>query len=114
MARLLADENMDVDVVESLRQFGHDVVTAFDEGLANRRIGDPAVLAHATVSSRSVLTFNRRHYHRLHKFNPTDAGIISCTEDKNTASLAQRIHDALAGSPIMAGVLIRIVKPSKP
>ncbi len=40
MSRLYADEDFPFPVVERLRQFGHDVVTAFEAGQANRGIED--------------------------------------------------------------------------
>ena len=43
MARLYADENVPFPVVEELRRLGHDVLTIFEDGKANRRYPDASV-----------------------------------------------------------------------
>ena len=45
MAQLYADENVPARVVTRLRKLGHDVLTAFQDGRANRSIDDEVVLA---------------------------------------------------------------------
>ena len=37
MARLYADENVPLPVIEELRRLGHDVLTIFEDGKANQR-----------------------------------------------------------------------------
>ena len=64
MALLYADEDFDFEVVELLRQLGHDVVTVQEAG--KRGGADVQVLQDAAVKCRAVLTFNRRHFVRLH------------------------------------------------
>ena len=54
--RFYADENFPLPVVAELRRLGHDVVTAFEDGRANRGIDDEAVLKRATTLDRIVLT----------------------------------------------------------
>jgi hypothetical protein len=44
VARLFADENFPLPVVEELRVLGHDVVTIQEAGMAERGISDPDVL----------------------------------------------------------------------
>src|SRR5438309_9251170 len=66
MARLYADEDFPLPVVERLRQLGHDVVTTLEAGQANQGIGDADQLAFATTLGRAILTRNRRRYVRLH------------------------------------------------
>jgi hypothetical protein len=111
MAHLIADENVPLALVNILRGFGHDVLTALQVGRANQGIPDPDVLAYAVSISRAVLTNNRRHFHRLHRQFPNHAGIITFTDDPDLQALAQRIHDAIVAAPTLAGVLIRIVRP---
>lgn len=53
---LYADENFPLPVVEELRRLGHDVITVFEEGLANQRVADDAILQRATQLERAVLT----------------------------------------------------------
>ena len=81
MASLYADENFDHQVVADLIARGHDVLTAQAAGNAYRGVDDPAVLAYAVANGRAVLTFNRRHFIRLHLRDPKHAGIIVCTDD---------------------------------
>jgi hypothetical protein len=66
MALLYADEDFSYPVVQRLRQLGHDLLTAHEAGQAGHRIPDAAVLAFATAAGRTVVTFNRRHFIRLH------------------------------------------------
>ncbi|HEU5015085.1 MAG TPA: DUF5615 family PIN-like protein [Roseiflexaceae bacterium] len=55
MARLYTNENFPMPVVEALRRRGHDVLTVFEDGNANQRIGDEAVLAFATADYRALV-----------------------------------------------------------
>lgn len=43
MARLYANENFPVEVVQRLRALGHDVLTTHDMGKSNQGIEDEAV-----------------------------------------------------------------------
>lgn len=45
MARLYADEQFPYEVVENLRDLGHDVLTVQEAGKANLKIPDDEVLA---------------------------------------------------------------------
>ena len=107
MANLYADENFKYAVVELLRSAGHDVLTV--QEAAEQGSDDARILAYATNAQRAVLTFNRRHFIRLHKLTPTHAGIIVCTDDDATA-LATRIDQAVAACPVLDNQLIRIVR----
>lgn len=114
MALLYADENFALSVVTELRSLGHDVLTAQQAGQANQRIPDSQVLAFAASQGRTVLTFNRRHFVRLHQQTVSTtphAGIIACTEDDDAAALALRIHQAITPLSSLANQLIRIHKP---
>jgi hypothetical protein len=113
MARLYADENFSYPVVEELRRLGHEVLTAQEAGQANKGIEDPAVLAYALGQGRALLTFNRKHFIRLHRLAGGHAGIIACTRDDDTTALAGRIHQALEAAPSLAGILLRIYRPAK-
>src|SRR5262245_17031338 len=91
---LYADENFPLAVVELLRRFGHDVVTAQEDG--RRATPDPDILARAHSLRRAVLTHNRRHFERLHRQGDPHSGIVSTTLDDD-AALAARIDAAIAG-----------------
>ena len=114
MARLHADENYDYRVVEELRKRGHDVLTANEAGRAGQGIGDAEVLAFAISQSRAVITFDRRHFIRLHQQVQPHSGIIVCTDDRDWAALAVRVHQAIAALPSLDNQLIRINRPAKP
>ncbi len=113
MARIYTNENFFYAVVDILRDWGHDVLTTKDARRANLGIPDEEVLAFAVSENRIVLTFNYRHFIRLHRLYPQHAGIIVCSEDRNYEALAHRIQDALescAGN--LDNQLIRIIKPN--
>ena len=81
MAILYADEDFSYPVVQRLRQLGHDLLTAHEAGRAGQGITDKEVLAFAIAAGRAVVTFNRRHFIRLHSEVSSHAGIIVCTRD---------------------------------
>ena len=112
MALLYADEDFDYRVVELLRQLGHDVLTVQEAG---RRGGDDRqVLTDATTFCRAVVTFNRRHFKRLHRQSTLHSGIISCTRDDDLNALAARIDQAIAAAEPLAGQHIRVNLPTAP
>ncbi len=59
MARLYSNENFPVEVIVTLREFGHDVLTSIDVGNANAQIPDETVLAFSIETERALLTLNR-------------------------------------------------------
>ncbi len=59
MARLYADENVPVPVVGELRELGHDVLTAVEDGNGNRRYPDAGV--YATASQTTNLPAAEHH-----------------------------------------------------
>ncbi|MBK6931941.1 MAG: DUF5615 family PIN-like protein [Saprospirales bacterium] len=113
MASFYANENFRRPVIEILKQLGHDVLTSLQAGNANQGIPDEEVLEFARTENRILLTFNRRHFIRLHQQNPVHPGIIVCTEDNDQEALARRIHDAVQpfdGKP--ENQLIRVNRPN--
>ena len=115
MARLYANENFPLAVVEHLRLMGHDVLTTHDVGKSNQGIEDTAVLRFAVESNRSVLTINRRDFIQLHRITPNHSGIIVCTENRDFADFARRIDIAIHGAGDLANQLVRVVRdPSRP
>jgi phage terminase Nu1 subunit (DNA packaging protein) len=114
MAALYADEDFPQPVVAQLRAFGHDVLTAGDDGRAGQGISDVDVLARATALGRAVLTHNRADFRKLHAADPGHAGIVTATRDADVAALAGRIDAAVRGLPAIAGQLVRVVRPNAP
>lgn len=78
------------------------------------RSPDPLVLARAIQLGRAVITFNRRHYVRLHRLNSAHAGIVAVTDDPDAPAVATRILAALTGVTDLSGRLIPVDKPSRP
>lgn len=111
MARIYTDENFPFPVVEFLRAFGHDVLTAKDAGNTNQKIPDENVLEFAVTSERAVLTRNRRDFIKLHRQNTKHAGIIVCTECNYFECQAIRIHKAISDERDLKAKLIRINRP---
>ena len=112
MARLLADENLPLAVVEGLRSHGHDIVT-LAASLLSTGVSDADVLALARVEQRAVVTLNRREFFRLHRDQPDHEGIIACTFDPDFAGQAQRIDAALPVDGLLRGVLLRVNRPPR-
>lgn len=111
MARLLADENFPLPVVQALRSAGHDVQTALDAGLL--ATPDPVILAAATADARAVLRQDRDYVH-LHKRDPAHAGIVFVTKVDDILATAARVHAAIAGETDLTGQLIRVYLPNPP
>ncbi len=108
---LYADEDFSLPVVKELRQLGHDVLTAQEDGRTSSP--DPDILARAHALGRAVLTYNRRHFERLHRQGAAHSGILSATRDRDFSALAARIDHALAGlSP--GRWCLRVNRPPSP
>lgn len=67
MARLYADENFPLPIVEILRLSGHDVLTSREAGNSGFGIPDQEVLAFAINDERAVLTRNWDDFRQLHR-----------------------------------------------
>jgi Domain of unknown function (DUF5615) len=113
VARLFADENFPLPVVEELRRLGHDVLTINDAGKAGQALPDEALLDLARADHRAVLTLNRKHFVRLHETGREHAGIVACTFDPDFTAQAQRIHAAIAPHAQLGGQLIRVNRPAR-
>ena len=114
MVKLYSDEDFSFLVVEELRRFGHNVLTAQEAGQGSLGVRDSAVLAFAIAQDRAVLTFNRRHFINLHRKVSSHCGILVCTRDNDVVGLALRIHAAIVSCPNLDNQLLRINLPAKP
>ena len=114
MAAFYADENFPAQVVEALRQLGHDVLTAHEAGQANQAITDTNVVEFATAHGRVVLTLNRWDFVRLHESRREHSGIIVCTADPDSDGQAARIDAAVREFGPLLGGLVRINRPARP
>jgi hypothetical protein len=112
MARVYANENFPMPVVEELRRIGHDVLTIQETGKAGQSISDEEVLVFASADSRAVLTLNRKHFIRLHNASQEHAGIIVCSFDPDFLEQARRIQASIASQAKLSGQLIRVNRPA--
>ena len=87
------------------------MLTIQEVGQADRSVPDDVVLAFAVQENRIVLTFNRKHFIKLHREIPNHAGIIVCTFDPDFEALANRIHEAVQQNQKTSGELIRVNRP---
>jgi hypothetical protein len=108
MSKLYSNENFPLPVVEELRHLGHDVLTIQETGKAEQALPDEDVLLFAIEKKRTILTLNRKHFVRLHKENPSHAGIIVCSFDPDFIGQAHRIHATIELQKSLSGQLIRI------
>ena len=113
MARLYADENFPLPVVQGLRRLGHDVLTTQEAGKAGQSESDEVVLRFASAEGRALLTLNRRHFIRLHSTHPDHAGIVACTFDPDFVGQAARIHEAIGPRAHLRGELVRVNRPGQ-
>lgn len=115
MARFYSNENFPAQAVRELRRLGHDVLTSFEAGNANRSVPDEEVLSFAAATERILLTQNRLHFLRLHQSQRiAHAGIVLCTFDPNFEFLALRIHERVQEeeqNESMAAKIIRVNRP---
>jgi len=112
MAAFYADENFRLPVVEALRRLGHDVMTCQEAGRAGIGIGDEMVLGDALAMGRILLTQNRDDFKRLHRKGLLHCGIVVCTYDPETESLARRISDAAAEQKASERWLASVIRPN--
>jgi hypothetical protein len=113
VAAFYADENFPREVVEALRDLGHDVLTALEAGQANQALPDEAVIEFAGERDRAILTLNRWQFIGRHKRDPEHAGMVVCTPDPDTRGQAARIDEAVRDFETLRGALLRINRPSR-
>ena len=110
MARLYTNENIALQLVLELRSLGHDVLTSYEAGNANRSIDDADVLTFAIAESRILVTYNRLHFLRIHKHRQAPhAGIVLCSVDFDYAGQARQIHETISAA--LEDQLVRVNKP---
>lgn len=115
MARLYSNENFAIDIVQILRDYGHNVLTSYDAGQANQGIPDPEVLRFATNQNRILITFNRDDFIDLHRSVINHSGIIICKDDRDYQGQAKFINDFLQSQTTeLRDRLIRIQKQNQP
>ena len=115
MARFYSNENFAIDIVQILRDYGHDVLTSYEAGQANQGIPDPEVLKFATNQNRILITFNRDDFIDLHRISTNHSGIIICKDDRDYQGQAKFINDFLQSQTTeLSDRLIRIQKQNQP
>jgi|SRR5688572_9985058 len=113
MAQFYTNENFPQPAVEELRRLGHDALTTLESGNAGTAIPDEDVLEFAILQKRTLITFNRKHFIRLHNLNSNHPGIIICTVDPDFMGLAHRIHQIIEQETPLDGKLLRVYRPHK-
>ncbi len=115
MARFYSNENFAIDIVQILRDYGHDVLTSYEAGQANQGIPDLEVLLFATSQNRILITFNRDDFIELHRSDMNHMGIIICKDDRDYFGQAKFINDFLQSqAKELSDRLIRIQKQNQP
>ncbi len=112
MARLYANENFPLPVVEALHGVGHEVITTADVGQSGKRIADDEVLHCAIARRLAILTLNRRDFIRLHRTVSEHTGIVVCTFDPDFIAFATRVHEAVSAYATLDGQLVRVNRPA--
>ncbi|WP_008316112.1 DUF5615 family PIN-like protein [Leptolyngbya sp. PCC 6406] len=112
--RFYANENLAAELVETLQQLGHDVLTSYEAGNANQRIPDDQVLTTATTDGRAVLTFNRDDFLALHRSGVDHSGIVVCKDDSNIGDLGKVLHDYLTAQETLHNRLLRVLRKNQP
>jgi hypothetical protein len=108
VAQCYGNENLAFAIIVELRALGHDVLTSFESGRANRAIPDDQVLAYAHERSRIVITNNRRDYVKLHRSNAPHSGIVAYTFDPDATALAKRIDEVLGSKMASSRFLAKV------
>jgi hypothetical protein len=115
LARFYSNENFAIDIVQILRDYGHDILTSYDADQANQSIPDPEVLIFATNQNRVLITFNRDDFIELHRSGINHSGIIICKDDRDYLGQAKFIDDFLQSQTVeLSDRLIRIQKQNQP
>lgn len=91
MAKLYANENFPLEVVQRLRELGHDVLTTHEVGKSNRGIEDDEVLHFAVSEGRCVITINRKDFMACIAINQTTLASLSARRTGIMGRLRRRL-----------------------
>lgn len=114
MIKFYSNENLPMDMVLELRQYGYDVLTSQEAGQANQGISDAEVLAFATQQQRVVITLNREDFIALHRSGISHSGMIICKTDRDYKGQIQILHTYLQQIKEMKNRLMRVKKQNQP
>jgi hypothetical protein len=109
-----ADENLSYKLIGELRDFGYNVLRAYEAGNANQGIPDEQVLATATRLGRSVLTHNRQDFLGLHLSGVAHGGIIALKEDSDPFRICEFLDDHLTTEINLTNRFLRILARNQP
>lgn len=113
MFSFYANENLSSIIVKELRHLGYDVLTSYEAGNANQKIPDEQVLSEATQQQRSVITFNRDDFLKLHRSGFRHAGIIALKEDRERLRQVLTLHQYLSLQESLQGRFIQVLKENQ-
>ena len=105
MARLYANENFPLPVVEGLRQFGHDVITIQETGKAEQRTSDDDVLQFAMADDRAVLTPTRGQPYGSETWMRNTPGRLGLESTMRRRARARQ--DGCSGPPAACRIALR-------
>lgn len=109
---LYINENFPQRAVHALRILGYDVLTLKEDGKAEKRYPDEAVLRDAATLGRVVVTHDRKDFRRLHKEGKVrHRGIVLCTQNPDPKRLAAKIHAALSNMETMDNKMVNVYRP---
>jgi len=119
---LLADENVDDDLVRCLRTpCGYVVRRVRDFSLLKSGDGaedDMVLFSLAAKEHLAVLTHNESHFVNLHRASDAHYGILIIENETDTLAQARRIDEALKRAGDLRGLVIRLTRaattPPKP
>ena len=115
MSRFYSNEKLPLEIVKSLRKFGHDVLTSVEAGQANQGIPDNEVLTYAASENRILITLNSEDFIKLHRSGINHNGIIICKDDRDYSGQAQTLQNYLQKQTLnLSNCLIRIQKQNQP
>ena len=113
MARLYSNENFAMDFVLILRALGHYVLTSYDSRRANQGIPDDEVLQFSIQESRTVITFNRDDFVKLHRLGIRHHGIIICKDDRDYEGQAEVLQDWSIQENLLNDRCLRVKKQNQ-
>ncbi len=84
------------------------MLTIQETGKGGQAASDEAVLDFACSEKRALVTFNRKHFIRLHALRPEHFGILVCSFDPDFEGFAHHIVMIIQDQKDLTGQLIRV------
>ena len=88
-------------------------MTSYDARQANQGIPDDEVLQFSIQESRTVITFNRDDFVKLHWSGIRHCGLIICKDDRNYNGQAEVLQDWFAQNDSLNDRCLRVKKQNQ-